>query len=111
MKFHFLVAVLGLPLSVAASTGTLTSKTDAMTGDTSYTYLLASTGEESMAVICGPKGGIDLQICYQNIYYQTKCHLNYDYKLDDGPIEKKKWKYNRKLSDSYAATTEFYRKL
>ena len=112
MKSHLLVAVFGLTLScVAASEGTLLTKTDALTEDTTYTYALASSGEESMTVICGPKGDIDFQICYTNSYYQRRCHLNYDYKLDDGPIEKKEWKYNKKLSDSYARTTAFLQKI
>jgi len=112
MKSHLLIAVVGLTFSgVASSAGTLLEKTDALTEETTYTYVVASTGEERMSVMCGPKGGIDLQICYLNNLRQTRCHLNYDYKLDDGPIEKKVWRHNKNLSDAYAQTTAYLQKI
>ncbi len=95
MKIYKLIGI-GLLLFAfdAGANGIITIDKNEMNGEKTYRYFVMSenVSDESLWVRCYPNGSLDVRFCGTiNYGTQINCHLSYDYKLDDGPIEKMKY--------------------
>ncbi len=101
--------------SLVFSGSVITLNKNEMTGEMTQAYLAVSSNhsDQTFTVTCEPKWGLSFKFCRSKYKYlpDQSCHLSFDYKFDNGQIEKHKWSYNRDLAKAYASYKPFLLKV